>query len=337
MRKIAFIIPEVTSFISGGNLYNQSLLNAIREEVSVSQYRIEGIPEKVGMLEEDIFFIDSLYLTSFAPFMSSKKVGQKFYLIVHHLYSMYPSAEDLLIGKRKEEELRQLQKYNGFLVTSQFTLNYLRKKQLYSPIVILPPVPTILARGETSRNQCITVLIVANLLSRKGILPLLEAINSYAKKGTPNFKIQIIGETSLDKSYTEVCFSLVSKSPFLQQVLQFTGPIQPMDLHKAYQKADLLISASGFETFGMALQEAKCYGIPILARKGGNTAKHIQEGINGHLFDSLSELVKRFFQLVEHPTTLYQLKESAIQYKKGLEIDTWEHHAKKLLALTQST
>jgi glycosyltransferase involved in cell wall biosynthesis len=57
-----------------------------------------------------------------------------------------------------------------------------------------------------------------------------------------------------------------------------------------YRQASVLVSAARMETYGMALQEARRYGLPILAHDGGNTRNHFEDGKNGHLYGAIDAL-----------------------------------------------
>jgi glycosyltransferase involved in cell wall biosynthesis len=78
-----------------------------------------------------------------------------------------------------------------------------------------------------------------------------------------------------------------------------------------YAGASLLVSASGMETFGIALQEAQAFGVPILALDRGNAREHVQHGVNGFLATSLGELAASFLDLVRGPPRLQRLLDGA--------------------------
>ena len=57
-----------------------------------------------------------------------------------------------------------------------------------------------------------------------------------------------------------------------QAQIHFAGSLSREQVQEKLQTATLYLSTSSMETFGMALQEAKAFGLPILALKAGYTA-----------------------------------------------------------------
>lgn len=335
MRNIRFIIPEVNSFISGGNLYNQQLIKAIELVLgeALPCITIHQLTEKRDLLEKGYFFIDSLYLDQFSHQLASKKTDQSFYLIVHHLASMYPQKEDQLNDKETLLELQQLKLYDGFLITSNYTRTYLRSKGLSQPILELPPVPNRATVLSSKRPPFpIKAIIVANLIPRKGILPFLTALGLLATEEEINGSIDIIGETSLDEKYALQCKKEINSNPFLRKLVTLKGPLPQEEVQRAFRSANLFISVSAFETFGMALQEAAIYGLPILAIKGGNIENHVEIGVNGYLFDHLEELLSTLLSLVKVPSKMTSLLLDSYSLSKRLSVGTWEERARLLIA-----
>jgi glycosyltransferase involved in cell wall biosynthesis len=65
--------------------------------------------------------------------------------------------------------------------------------------------------------------------------------------------------------------------------LVFTGPLTSSDLDAAYAGADLLVSASRAETYGMAITEALARGLPVLATEVGGVPEALGRTETGEL------------------------------------------------------
>ena len=334
MRSIHFIIPDTTSFVSGGNLYNQRLLDALRKQLGllINCLTIAEAPTNLRVLGKGIVFVDSLYLKEVADRLADKKIDQFFYLIVHHLPSMYSEKAEENTAAWMAKEVQLLNTYDGFLGTSDFTASYLKAKKLQQPVIVLPPIPKMSVSIPTIRLAApLRILMVANLLPRKGILSFLKILAKKRASLRTDMIITIIGETNLNKAYASACWQLIATNNWLNERVQFRGALSPLEVQRAYQQANLFVSVAAFETFGMALQEAVVFGVPILVVKGGNSANHVEEGTNGFIFDTIDALVEKIIALQQSPQEMKQLMERAFRYTDKIPKTTWEHHAGQLI------
>ena len=122
---IYFIIPDVNAFISGGNIYNKALINGlINLNISVHWQDLATF-QKTKIKTNGIYFFDTLYLSELREILSKKNQSEsKFYLIVHHLESLYPPRGIAASTLFQEKEFPLLKNFDGFLTSSQFTANY---------------------------------------------------------------------------------------------------------------------------------------------------------------------------------------------------------------------
>ena len=88
---ITFVIPDVHAFQSGGNIYNKNLIAGLRkngyaiEVLDLATFQQQAIAELEGY-----YFFDTLYFTQLASVFTKKNKRTQFWLIVHHLESLYP-------------------------------------------------------------------------------------------------------------------------------------------------------------------------------------------------------------------------------------------------------
>jgi glycosyltransferase involved in cell wall biosynthesis len=325
--KLRFVVPDSDLFQSGGNLYNSQLVQALRkrnEDVQIidfEEFRIGGAEKN-----DNIYFIDSLYLDKVRDL---KRKLKNCYLIVHHLESLYPGEEDADIVFEKKE-LPVLTRLDGFLTSSNFTKQYLFEKGLTDQryIVILPALsfkPKLIPKQTSS----IKAIMVANLVERKGIYPFLKTILQ-SKIIPEKCQIQIAGSSDIEPDYARKCLDLISSNDKLSKIIKYLGSYDSQQIQDLYQQSNLFISTSFMETFGMALQEAAAFRLPILALDGGNANYHVEERKNGFSFPSISSLVKKLETLSLDNPAFKKVVESAWDYEKP-EQYSWENAAELFL------
>lgn len=301
---VLFVIPDPESFPSGGNIYNQRLIDEMREAgVKISQ--ISDVPQGNDFfgVKADCWLLDSLFLNSAYYWFWEKHPGKEKMIIFHHLSCL--ELEDEAASKRCFEPYRRyFDQANGVLVTSEFSQHWLIEQGINPKKVIVktPGIVWEISSREAKRGENFMGLMVANLIPRKGILPFLKSLSS-ALSADLSFEILIAGSHQLDPEYAEACVKQVNISPYLASRIQFLGEIPPAKMPKLYEQADVFISASSMETFGMALQEARHFGVPILAlgseTQGGNISSFFAHENSGQLFQDMQSLASAFRDLVE--------------------------------------
>lgn len=326
-----FVVPDFSAFISGGNIYNESLITALQalgypcQTITFSKFEISFQKEEAAL-----FFIDSLFLTEVAALLSLPRNGSEIWLLVHHLTSLYPPPDTNSLDYFKTNEAPLLKLFDGFLTSSQFTADYLHQKRgLVQQTIVVPPAikylpPTIVDKSADTINA----LIVANLVERKGILPFLEALSSI--EWTPweeQLTIEIIGSEMMSPSYVKACHLVLDQHPELASIVHLNGVVPEEEMPAYYEWSNLFISTAYMETYGMALQEARYFQLPILAVNGGNVATHIEEEKNGFLLTNPTLVALQLKQLCEYRTLLKNLLVNAKYKAITDEVYTWENAA----------
>ncbi|HKU44251.1 MAG TPA: glycosyltransferase family 4 protein [Polyangiales bacterium] len=319
-RALVFALPAGSSEISGGNLYNQQLLAALTRAGAVSTLSIAECLARVALGAPGVYFIDSLDLEAFADF-PAQRPGQYFGLIVHHLPSLEPGVAPDHPALALERAL--LPRFDLFLVTSPFTADVLRARGLAGARILTvppaPPPPLSAARAEPSAP--FTFAMIGNLIPRKGVLALLEALASQMRD-TDQFQLELAGRSDIDRDYAGSCLKL-AQTPKLRSIVRYLGTVPHAQIAECYGRAVAVVSASSMETFGMALQEARAHGVPILALDGGYARQHFTPGANGLLFESVPALAHELLALSREPSRLQTLFRTAQRSRADSEY-TWQ-------------
>ncbi len=281
----AFLIPDTEAFVSGGNLYNRYLIDAlrVRGHTIYESARLEDLPEGWPVLAD----------TLMAPSLP-RHLAQRSGLIVHHLQSLHPPEGWQGADWFKEKEWPWLQHFAWYLATSAYTAAYLRGMGISKPVEVITPGLKRLPEVSDKPSHPIKALVAANLVERKGILPLL---NAWAAGPPGGVTLHLAGSRDMSPAYAEQCLSVIGR---LDSV-HYLGTLAQEALYAEYARSNLLISAAYMETYGMALQEAAAAGLPILAYDGGNARYHVQPGKNGELCASPEEILSWLYRWAEEP------------------------------------
>lgn len=313
-RPLFFVLPEILDIPSGGNLYNAHLIGALRSQ----GHTVETL-DWLDYLDarcsgrQGIYWIDTLFLSAYKELPPVDAPGIEEGLIVHHLESLYPppghSSDEWFVQHEKE----LLSRFHLFLATSQYTGEYLVKQGLAPErIIVAPPALAFAPQEREADTHEVRALMVANLVKRKGILPFLEAL-ARKQQYFGSFSLTIVGSDEIEPVYAAACRDFVSQHPALAHRVFFTGALLPQKTHRYYRFANLFLSTAYMETYGMALQEARSFRLPILALDGGNAKAHVRTGGNGKLFEDHRGMAHCFTFLTSHPAAFVAFHDRAYQ------------------------
>lgn len=359
---LAFVLPPESHLISGGNIYNQHLLAALEaapgEKPSIRVLSTADWARDVADGRAGVYLVDSLCLAELHACLPHRKPGQRFLLIAHHLPSLEPGLDPGDPMRAIEDQV--LNQVDGCLATSPYTRDLLIERGLDAArIATVPPalpardIPPLVypaagpAAGPAASPDAgpgeLRALMVGNLIPRKGVLALLEALEARLAPqvaietelapgagAAGGFRLDIVGRLDLEPGYAAACAQLVERSAVLRHRVHLCGAVPYEDMDACYRRASVFVSASRMETYGMALQEARRYGLPILAHAGGNAHNHFEHGKNGYLYDSMAALADGMVALMRDPARARALFEQAQRMRAGGSY-TWPAAAASLL------
>ncbi|MCA0986865.1 glycosyltransferase [Guptibacillus algicola] len=138
------------------------------------------------------------------------------------------------------------------------------------------------------------ILIVANLNTNKGIDLLITAFAQAFNQGDETLRIGGMGEE-------EKHLKKLVKEYGLESRVTFLGALSREDVLKEMIQADVFVSSSYYETFGVALVEALAVGTPIIATDSGGPSMIVND-LNGLLVQpgSVSELANGLIYMKNH-------------------------------------
>jgi glycosyltransferase involved in cell wall biosynthesis len=325
-RELSFVLPAGSDLISGGNLYNQHLIAALGRRCDVRTLSVAEGLAAVSAGEPGRYFIDTLNLGEFLGSLARRHTHQRRILVVHLLPSMRPDIDPA--DPALAIERAALPCFAGFLTTSAYTSALLRDAGLSQGIMTVPPAPPAGDRAARGCPPVVRGVMVGNLVAGKGILPFLEALGARVT-AADRFEIDLVGRTDMEPRYADACRQIIESSR-LAGMVHVRGEVPYAEIGVYYGAAAVLVSASQMESFGMALQEARAWGLPILACDAGNVRNHFEHGKNGCLYGAIADLAAGFLALVRDGARMQRLFACAQEMRLGSDY-TWDDAALALL------
>lgn len=284
-RSWVWVAPDPVSFVSGGNRYNRQLADALHQAGdALSWVHVpEDLPSNAGA---HLRIWDSLFWRSLRERVRAGV--QHDLLLAHYLHPECLHGDTAWLGELP-----------GIIVPGGALSDRLTRMGITGgKILVLEPgfesVP--LADGPT-RQGSLRLLTVANLVPEKGLRPFLEAMRQLlpATQEIPTWTLY--GDDRLDPHYARGIVDIL-QDPVFQGRWQYLGRLDPRRLWALYGQFDAMVSASPFESYGMAVREALQGGLPVFGLAGGHLPALVCEAGQGRLFEGPEDLAE-FLAMVE--------------------------------------
>lgn len=256
------LAPDPGPFLSGGYIYNSRLA-----ERGVA--RLSWQPEVSAATRTDlpeIKLVDSIWISSrWMPLPPPRT----WLALVHYLPSLDPSAAPDAATLEAEEAF--LAGAAGFVVPSRFMAGELRRRGIPGAgvAVVGPGVggrgPAGRIRAKSPEPEAPTRFItLANWTPNKGQDRIARALLAL---GGRDFVWTVCGDRAADPSW--YANFVRDYGGALGSRFRDLGPLSHDDALAELATSDVLISFSGFESFGMSCLEARAAGVPVVARACG--------------------------------------------------------------------
>ncbi|MFC2061442.1 glycosyltransferase family 4 protein [Elusimicrobiota bacterium] len=232
----------------------------------------------------DFHFVTSINLL---PFLIWLKFFQKSITSVFHYHGEIGPVESLRTITKYLSRLRLLTAFCDKLVTvSEANKKYLRTLNIKKEIAVISNGidPETLVREDITRcrkeyhipdNEYI-LLSIGSLIPRKGYDVLLKAMVEVIKD-VPDTKLLIVGSGTLK----DHCRQLAGELNIDRHII-FTGFHEDFP-YFILSAADVYVSATNSESFGIAFAEAMAYSIPVVATNVGGVPEVVENGETGIL------------------------------------------------------
>ncbi len=130
---------------------------------------------------------------------------------------------------------------------------------------------------EAKRLMNPTLLLVGGNVQRKGIQTIFKSLKQLIQE-YPNISLLVIG-----KNQNIPKLKFIATKLGIEQHVEFTGWVNPTDIHKYYQDASIFVMPSLMEGFGLVFLEAMSNGLPVIGGHSGGIPELIEDNENGVL------------------------------------------------------
>lgn len=302
--KIALVVDGSLDQVSGGYLYDRRLADHLRtqgDEVEVvslppgsylSRFKANvhpGLHRRLAAVGADVILQDELSHPGlvFLNRRLRRLPGPPIIAIVHHLRASESHAP-ILRALYRMVERRYLEGVDGLVFNSHATRAAVSALiGTGKPSVVAPPAGDRLGpipdegaiRARAREPGPLRILFVGNLIHRKGLLTLLEAM---AELPPSLAMLEVIGDETFEPGYASAVRRRIDQRRLMDRVA-LSGPLYDRRLAERMAASHALVVPSQHEGFGIVYLEGMAFGLPAIGSTAGGASEVIREGETGHL------------------------------------------------------
>ena len=350
--KIGFVIYGSLDTLSGGYLYDRKLVEYLRSRGDIVEiislpwrnyaaHLLDNfwfrLPKNLDVLIQDELNHPSLIVAN------GSKHPYPVISLVHHLRcsELRPQWQNTFY---RTIEKKYLQSMDGFIFNSRTTQDVVNGLVGIhtAGIVAYPPTdrfgepisePEII---ERSMKDELKILFVGNVIYRKGLHTLLEAVKGLKSK----LRVDVVGSLNSEPVYAKQIQEYIVTnhlsslrdgfaSPGNATVV-LHGPLDQEPLAERLRQAHVLVVPSSYEGFGIAYLEGMCFGLPAIGTTAGAAGEIISDGVDGFLIEpgDAGRLADRLEILNENRDALITLSLAA--RSRYLRQPKWDETASRI-------
>jgi len=332
--RIGLVIDGSLETLTGGYLYDRIVVQGLErlghevEVVSLAggsylrqlgQNLSSGLGQRLLAGRFDLILQDELCHPSL--FLVNQRLrrqgGPSLVAIVHHLLcsELRPRWQNWLLASVEQHYLASVDGLIFNSATTRQTVTALVGD--HQPHVIAYPAgdrfgahlstESIIQRAL--QQGPLELLFLGNLLPRKGLLPLLNAL---AEVDRNLWRLTVVGGLDFEPAHTALVRRRIQQL-HLADAVRLAGPCRDDDLRKILRASHVFCMPYAYEGFGIAILEAMAFGLPAIGSREGAAKETINHGVNGFLLapDDLAGLAPLLMQLQQNRPQLRQLSLAA--------------------------
>jgi len=341
--KIGLVIYGSLDTVSGGYLYDRKLVEYLREQNDTVE--VISLPWRnyASHLTDNIHFRlppdfdliiqDELNHPSLL-FANRRPHPYPVVSLVHHLRNseLRPAWQNSLYRLVEKNYLRSV---DGFIINSKTTKDVIDNLvgDGKPSVIAYPPTDrfndVLLSDDqikERTNNEELRILFLGNVIYRKGLHTLLEAVKRLRSK----VRVDVIGGLNAEPIYAKQMRAFIETNHLSSSVFVH-GPLDNQPLIDMYKQAHVMVVPSSYEGFGIVYLEGMGFGLPAIGTTAGAASEIITHAEDGYLIlpdDANNMLAKHLNDLAVDRELLLKLSLNAIKrYKSQAK---WDETAKDI-------
>lgn len=193
------------------------------------------------------------------------------------------------------------------IVPTQSIAEQLQQRGVNRTLTVLPSplLPVFAAMPVLAKKLHVPIrlLTVTRLVPEKNLWPLIELVAHM-----PEVELTIAGFGYLHQDLARYAYHHHKISP---ERLRFIISPAHEQLVTLYQESDFFVFASHAETQGLVLAESMAGGCPVIAFKAPGSNDIVQDGVNGYLVHSITQMQQAILRIQQDPALYQQLVRGA--------------------------
>lgn len=328
--KVWFAVPGDLDTRTGGTIYDKRVIGSLRAAGRTVEHLAWPasfpFPSEADLAtataglgdcpDNAMVVIDGLALGVLPDLAKTEADRLRLVALVHHPLALESGTPPEVARRFTTSERAALATVRAVVVTSEMTAATLirdygvppERITVARPGIDKPNPPPVRANIRTPH-----ILSVGTVTTRKAHHILVSALSSIADL---DWRCTIAGSLSRDPTVGNALKARIAASGLADQIT-LAGDVE--DLHALYRGADMFVSTSRYEGYGMAIAEAMAYGLPIIAAAGG-AVPDVVPASAGILLDvddvpAFTEAIRR---LIEDRPYRQTLSTGAVVASRGL-------------------
>jgi glycosyltransferase involved in cell wall biosynthesis len=263
---------------SGGNVYDRRVCGGLAASGwTVHEHRTANHPAAAvadvlaGVLDGGLVLVDGLVASAASEVIVPRARRLRLVVLLHM---------PLGVGSEpaRPRERAVLSAVASVVTTSRWARQWLLDSYALPPsrVRVVEPGAEIaaLAPGSPSGGELLCVGAVTPTKGHDVLVAALAAVSEL------EWRCVCVGALDLEPGFVDDVRRRAERSGIGDR-LRFTGPLTGPDLDAAYAGADVLLSASRAETYGMVVTEALAHGLPVVAGRVGGLPEALGRADDG--------------------------------------------------------